>query len=404
MKRLSPARAILALGLALGLALAACDEHAPADPVGPPYVAPYRLVEAFPALRFTKPIDLQDPRDGTNRLFVADQLGVIHVFENRMDVDTATVFLDLQPQVGAGFLDNGEKGLLSIAFDPDYAQNGYFYAYFTSETTMLPGRHLFESRVSRFTVSPPDADTVDPTTEVVILNLPQPHDFHNGGQLAFDAAGYLYLSIGDGGEPKNGQDTSNLFGTLIRIDVTTQPYSIPAGNAFPDSEIFAFGFRNPWRMNIDPLTGRIWVADVGSNRFEEVNLVEVGKNYGWWCREGDYDWPYHGDCPVGVPYEDPLWFYSHDLGTAIIGGYVVRGTALPGLNGRYVCSDYTARELWALDFDGSKVAHEVLIRDTGINLAAFGLDGNGALYMLEWNFLGRLDKIYRVIATPEPAS
>ena len=250
------------------------------------------LEPAFPNLRFSRPVDIQNAGDGKNRLFVVEKRGIIQVFDNSSNVIEMKTFLDIQDRVlGPDF---SELGLLGLAFHPNYENNGYFYVNYTTERPI-------RTVISRFSVSVSDPDSADVESEIVILEFDQPHRFHNGGQLAFGPDGYLYIAVGDGGpglDPNgNGQNLRTILGSLLRIDIDSSDgdslYSIPEDNPFfgNDSgfreEIFAYGLRNPWRFSFDLPSGRIYLGDVGEGRFEEINLIVSGGNYGWNILQGN---------------------------------------------------------------------------------------------------------------------
>jgi hypothetical protein len=260
----------------------------------------YSATDPFPNLTFDQPVDLKHAGDGTNRLFVVEQQGFIKVFDNDAAEDTLLTFLDISGPV----LCCGERGLLGLAFHPDYESNGYFYVYYTT-----PGSDV----LSRFQVSA-DPNAADLASEKIMIEVPDREGNHNGGGLLFGPDGYLYLSTGDeggSGDPyDNAQNRAVVYGKILRIDVdqnvNTEPYyGIPLDNPFVGNtdgfreEIYAWGFRNPWRISYDVPTGRLWVADVGQDKYEEIDIVEKGKNYGWDCREGKHS--YTGDsspiCP-----------------------------------------------------------------------------------------------------------
>ncbi len=236
----------------------------------------YSANPAFPALIFSQPVGIVAPGDGTNRLFVIEQIGVIHVFENSPSVAESTVFLNISTQVLFG----GEQGLLGLAFHPNYELNGYFYIDYVAENPL-------RTVISRYTVSPNNPDQAMENSELVLLEINQPFSNHKGGQIAFGDDGYLYIGLGDGGSGGdpfgNAQNRSTLLGKILRInvDLTSQGrnYSIPLDNPYSGNtfgykeEIYAFGFRNPWRFSFDSPTGRLWVADVGQNQREEIDIV-----------------------------------------------------------------------------------------------------------------------------------
>jgi glucose/arabinose dehydrogenase len=317
--------------------------------------AQVNIVDAFPELNFTSPVELQHAGDGTNRLFLVEQEGIIRVFENSSTVSEYKIFLDIRDRVRI----SGEMGLLGLAFHPDYTENGYFYVNYTTDD---PNNR---SIVARFEVTS-DPDVADEDSEYRLIRLDQPDDNHNGGKLAFGPDGYLYISFGDGGgsgDPRNNaQNRSNLYGSILRIDVDNQEgdlrYAIPEENPFRGntsgyrSEIYAYGLRNPWRFSFDSETGVIWAADVGQSGYEEINIVEAGGNYGWRLKEGShcYNPPENCEIPGLI---DPIYEYSHDddIGSSITGGYVYRGSGIPELYGKYVYGDFVSSNIWSLEYD-----------------------------------------------------
>lgn len=361
--------------------------------------AQFELQQAFPNLSFTRPVDLQNAGDQTNRIFVVEQAGRIHVFPNDSMVTQTNLFLDIVPRVD----DSGnEMGLLGLAFHPNYAGNGYFYVNYTAGN---PRRTV----ISRFQVSPSNPDSADPGSELILLQYDQPESNHNGGQIAFGPGGYLYIASGDGGGSGdqhgtigNGQDRSTLLGKILRIDVDNQDsglnYAIPRDNFFYGNssgyreEIFAYGLRNPWRFSFDFDTGRLWAADVGQSAYEEIDLIENGKNYGWRIMEGNHCYnPPTGCDTTGLTM--PVWEYAHGLGYSVTGGYVYRGTAVPELTGKYIYGDYVTRRIWALSYDGinAPVNEDVLTAPNDIS--SFGQDENRELYICTFN--GSSSKIFR---------
>ncbi len=354
-----------------------------------------QLIEAFPNLSFTRPVDFQIPGDGSDRIFVLEQEGVIRVFENRSDVGTAGEFLDIRDRVRDN---HNEEGLLGLAFHPNYADNGYFFVDYTASN---PRRTV----VARYEVDPQDADRALHESEEVILEVEQPYGNHNGGQIVFGPDDYLYISLGDGGsggDPQgHGQDRSTLLGALLRIDVDGgTPYAIPPDNPFVDNdeghreEIFAYGLRNVWRFSFDQQTGRLWAADVGQNAYEEVDLIESGVNYGWNVMEGFHCFePETGCDESGL--ELPVWEYPHDLGQSITGGFVYRGEDAPSLAGRYVVADYVSGRIWALTDDGGEADAEEIM-NTNLAIPSFGVDQDDELYVLAFD-----GKIYRFASGSE---
>jgi len=358
----------------------------------------YSFQIAFPNLTFSKPVGIYPDPTGGNRLFVIEQDGKVKVFNNIENVDVSTVFLDISNQVVSG----GEQGLLGLAFHPNFNQTPYVYVNFISANPL-------RTVITRFTVSPSNPDIADPNTMMIIMEYNQPFSNHNGGQLAFGPDGFLYIGVGDGGgagDPLgNGQTLSTVLGKILRINVdstsTGRNYSIPNDNPFFGNilgyreEIYAFGFRNPWRFSFDSASGQLWVGDVGQGRIEEIDLVEKGKNYGWNIMEGSlcFD-PLVGCDQTGL--ELPIWNYTHDLGYSVIGGYVYRGLNLSTLVGDYIYADYGSGRIWALEFNGT-MATNTLLANTGINIASLGLDSGNELY-----FTGYNGRIYHLTITAIP--
>ena len=338
----------------------------------------YSVNPAFPTLIFSQPVGIVTPADGTNRLFVIEQVGVIHVFENSPTVAESTVFLNISTQVLFG----GEQGLLGLAFHPNYELNGYFYINYVAENPL-------RTVISRYSVNPNNPDQAEENSELVILEINQPFSNHKGGQIAFGDDGYLYIGLGDGGSGGdpfgNAQNRSTLLGKILRInvDMTSQGrnYSIPLDNPYSGNtlgykeEIYAFGFRNPWRFSFDSPTGRLWVADVGQNQREEIDIVEKGKNYGWNIMEGTLT--YSSGSQIGL--DLPVWEYSRAEGIAVIGGYVYHGSTLTDLNSKYIYGDYGSGKVWALQYDGG-VPINTLLADTDLNISSFGVDERNELY------------------------
>ena len=362
--------------------------------------AEYSVADAFPNLTFNTPVGIVSPNDNTNRLFVIEQHGTIRVFQNSATTTSSTVFLDISDRVLYG----GEQGLLGLAFHPDYATNGFFYVDYVTDS---PRRTI----IARYSVSTSDPNVADPNSEQILLTINQPYENHNGGQLAFGPDGFLYIGMGDGGsggDPLgNGQNRSVLLGKILRIDVDSPAsglnYGIPADNPFAGNtmgykeEIFAYGFRNPWRFSFDSTNGTLWVGDVGQSQREEIDIVENGKNYGWNIMEGTLT--YSSGSQAGL--ELPVWEYSHAEGNAIIGGYVYHGTALIELMNAYVYGDYGTGKIWALTLSGTGVPTNTLLNDTSLNISSFGVDINQELF-----FCALDGKIYKLTenAIPEFSS
>lgn len=368
--------------------------------------AQYKLQPAFPGLPdFSNPIEVTNAGDGTNRIFVAQQRGLIYVFNNSPAVSTRKTFMNFSGKVSSS---GSEKGLLGLAFHPDYESNRYFYLNFTFDSA---GSANGYSRISRFTASSANPDTVLLNTELILLTVAQPYSNHNGGKIAFGSDNYLYFSFGDGGsggDPQgNGQNKSTLLGKIHRINVDSAAgglnYSIPVTNPFYGNisgyrqEIFAYGLRNVWKFNFDFETGKCWAGDVGQNAWEEIDIIENGKNYGWNKMEGFHC---YGTCDTtGMGFIRPVWEYSHPGGASrsITGGYVYRGSLLPGLTGKYVYGDYQTGEIWALTYDGINPATNVLLQDTNFLVSSFGEDENKELYICRYS--STVGRLYKFINT-----
>jgi glucose/arabinose dehydrogenase len=338
-------------------------------------------------IRKLRPMAITHAGDGSNRLFVGTQRGAIYVFPNDPQAKDAKLFLDIRDQV-ADWKKNNEEGFLGLAFHPDYQRNGQFFGCYTAAG---------ESRatvVSRFTVSAADANVADAGSEEVLMKIPQPFANHNGGSIVFGHDGYLYIGLGDGGgrnDPlKSGQDLSTLMGSLLRIDVNTKQagksYGIPADNPFvqrqgAQPEIYAYGFRNIWRLAVDRRTGLMWAADVGQDLWEEVNIVQRGGNYGWSVREASFAFG-NKSLDSNDPLIDPVWEYDHQVGRSITGGCVYRGSRLPELQGAYLYADFVTGRIWALKHDetSGKAIQNFSIATTGIPVMAFGEDEAGEVY------------------------
>ncbi|NWF49211.1 MAG: PQQ-dependent sugar dehydrogenase [Ignavibacteriaceae bacterium] len=358
--------------------------------------AQFTLQNAFPNLTFSSPLDLQHAGDGTDRIFVVERAGRIKVFQNSANTSQVKIFLDITDRVVSG----GELGLLGLAFHPDYENNGYLYVNYTSQN---PNLH---TRISRFKVTDTNPDSADKNSEQIILTYDQPYSNHNGGCLAFGPDGYLYIASGDGGsggDPQNNaQSVNNLLGKILRIDIDNPApglfYSIPPDNPFVDStgtvrkEIFAWGLRNPWRFSFDSETGTIWCADVGQDAWEEIDIIQNGKNYGWRCYEGNH--PYNLSGCNYPEYIFPVWEYSHSIGASITGGYVYRGPNVPEIFGQYIYGDYSSKKVWALKYDGITPPINTLLLTAPGSITSFGVDKNNELYIVSFD-----SKIYRFLPT-----
>jgi len=362
--------------------------------------AQYNFEVAFPNLTFSSALDLQNAGDGTNRLFAVERSGIIKVFPNQSSVSATKTFLNITDRVTSG----GETGLLGLAFHPNYETNGYFYVNYTAPSPL-------RSVISRFKVSTTNPDSADKNSELILLTYNQPYSNHNGGCVAFGPDGNLYIAAGDGGsggDPQNNaQNITNLLGKIIRINVNNpQPplnYGIPVDNPFVDStnvnirkEIYAWGLRNTWRFSFDPVTGWLWAGDVGQGDWEEVDIIQNGKNYGWRCYEGNHPYNLSG---CNGNYETPVWEYPHSSigGYSITGGYVYRGQNVPELQGKYIYGDYVSTRVWALEYDGITPTVNTQITQAPGSITSFGIDENNELYLVSFN-----GKIYKFIPSVVP--
>lgn len=330
----------------------------------------------------TSPVEVTNAGDGSGRLFIVDQNGVIRIWDGNSLL--ATPFLDINTLVACC----GERGLLGLAFHPNYASNGYFYVDYTDNSG--------NTVVARYTASPPSSNVADDTSAMVILTQSQPASNHNGGKIAFGPNdGYLYIGLGDGGgagdSSNNAQTTTTRLGKLLRIDVDGgSPFAIPADNPFVGNgaflpEIWAYGLRNPWRYSFDRATGDLYIADVGQGSWEEIDFQPAsspgGENYGWRRMEGTHCFNPSTNCDTGN-LTLPVLEYSHSLGCSVTGGYVYRGTQYLNLQGKYFYADYCSGRLWMATRNVvAGTWSTVVALFTGFNPSAFGEDEAGELYV-----------------------
>jgi glucose/arabinose dehydrogenase len=366
------------LGASAGVNACSSDSSGPSLPKGKG--ARLNLV----ASGLSSPLYLTTPPGDLSRLFIVEQTGAVRIVKDGALL--AAPFLDISGRISAG----GEQGLLGLAFDPDYATNRRFVVHYTDPAG--------DTRLSFFQVSPTDPDVADPASEQVILTADQPYPNHNGGQVLFGPDGLLYLGLGDGGaanDPEGrGQNLSDLLGSILRLDVHSgAAYIVPPDNPFvaqagAQPEVWSYGLRNPWRFSFDRATGDLYIADVGQDRWEEVDVAPAsggsgkGLNYGWNIMEG-----FHclsGDQCDQTGLTLPVLAYGHNQGCSITGGYVYRGSAVPDLQGLYFYGDFCQGWVRSLRYAGG-AATEVTDWPTlrpGASILSFGEDTAGELYVL----------------------
>ncbi len=378
------------------------------------------LRAVFPDLKFTRPLWMEEVPDGSKRLVVVEQGGLVYLLPQGRNSKEAKTFLDISDR--RPFQEN-EEGLLALAFHPGFKTNGLFYIYYSQQG---PKRGV----VSELRVSKSDPNAADLASERVLLEniKPSPPRFfwnHNGGTLLFGPDGYLYMSFGDGGSAadphNNGQNLRTLLAKIIRIDVNSRtgslPYRIPNDNPFassggdattnspgapadrPRGEIWAYGLRNVWRMSFDRETGQLWAGDVGQDRWEEIDLITKGGNYGWSVREAFH--PFKAQQPVtGTPPIDPIIEYAHNprlasesrfpnhgIGLSVTGGYVYRGKKIPSLRGVYVYADYQMGTIWGLRYENGRLTADGVLVPQNLQrpISSFAEDLDGELYVIAFD-------------------
>ncbi|KQT35879.1 cadherin [Chryseobacterium sp. Leaf405] len=337
------------------------------------------------ATGFTAPVEIVNVND--NRLFVVQQNGIIKIVQPNGTVNS-TDFLNISSKITYG----GERGLLGMAFHPQYSTNGYFFVYYNNTAGNIT--------VARYTVTA-DANVADPATEKIILNIPKPFDNHNGGSIHFAPDGNLWVVTGDGGsggDPNNNaQNKNSLLGKMLRIDVNaTGAYNIPSGNPFVGvdgaDEVWAYGLRNAWKFNFDTVSGNVMIADVGQGQIEEINrmpITQAGINYGWRCYEGNNSYNTTG-CAAQSTMTFPVSVYDHSGGKcSITGGYVYRGSLYPALQGKYIFADYCSTQIGILNTDNSITWTPAF---TGNNFSTFGVNNQNELFVAAVNN----GKIFRI--------
>jgi len=350
-----------------------------------------KITPSFTAQKIKLPVALSIPPDGTERLFLVQQFGKIIILPQDRSSSKEITFLDLsdRPLIKQKF----EEGLLGLAFHPDYATNRKFYLYYTLQNP----KH---SVISEMQTSADDPSKADPSTERILLKIPQPYWNHNSGNILFGPDGLLYIAVGDGGKSNDphqlAQNTFVYNGKILRIDVNTRsgsrPYGLPSENPFLKKsgyhpEIFALGLRNPWGLSFHPKTKELWAADVGQYAHEEINIIKKGGNYGWSFKEGDNPANAHNTKPAkGIKLIDPIHEYHRKDGISITGGLHYRGTSAPSLQGQYLYGDWGLGTLWALDHqDGKSTNQKIFTRPKTLSKfrpTAFAEDAQGELLIL----------------------
>lgn len=378
--------ALLSLASLLAAVVAACgDDPTPPTPSSGACIPPPRpggasvtLIPALGDVRFTAPVELVQGPGG--RFYVVEQAGIVKIVPS--GGGEPTVAFDISGRITAG----GEAGLLGLAFDPKFSNNGFVYVYFTENVAEKQGI-VFQDILARFTSNDGGA-TFDPTTQKTLLQIDDPYGNHNGGHIAFGPDGMLYVGLGDGGsggDPLgNGQNKDVLLGKLLRIDPNGgDPYGIPASNPFAKGggrpEIYAYGFRNPWKFSFDKVTGDLWLADVGQSKYEEVNRVGLGGNYGWNVREGKHCFLAPGCTTDGLI--DPVAEYPRSDGVSVTGGYVYRGTKIAALAGKFVYGDFGSGNIWALDAGQTS---GTLLTPSSLKISSFGQGADGEIYVVDY--------------------
>ena len=390
------------------IVLCACGDSGGSDEndvtLTPPLTSVTVSIEpAFAGLSFSRPVAMLQVLGDSTRWFVVEQGGRVRVFDNDAMVTAFSTFIDISTRVTSV----GETGLLGMAFHPDFPTDPRAYLFY-SHTDASAG---LVSRLSEFTTSD-GGQTLDPTSERILLTIDKPEENHNGGWIAFGPAdGFLYLGIGDGGGKNdqhgafgNAQLLTTLLGKMLRIDITAGAdgfnYRIPPGNPFSANppcgvdgsgtmncpEIFAWGFRNPWRWSFDRVTGELWVGDVGQSEREEVDRVSLGGNYGWRCFEGTLNTGL--DCGSPANLQVPIVEYGRAVGTAVTGGYVYRGSSYPALDGRYIFGDFGSGRIWNIPNTNAPTLEMSTGLDTGLNMSSFGEGNDGEIYLVSYD--GRL--------------
>ena len=379
----------------LAATLATLCPQGPAKPV-----AVHELVNAFPGQKkFDKPLLLEHHSSDPDVYYVVEQGGTIYRIPRDGSCGDRSVFLDWTKQV---LMANWEEGLLGFAFDPSHADTGDVYIYYSQRA----GKKGRQSVISRLESTREDEPRAHEDTEFVVMTVPQPYGNHNGGTIVFGPDQMLYVALGDGGaanDPQdNGQNLQTLLATVLRIDVryssAEEPYRVPPDNPFVGredarGEIWAYGLRNLWRISFDRETGDLWGGDVGQNKWEEINRLVKGGNYGWNLMEGHHEFePPEDGAEVPDDLIPPVAEYEHKIGLSVTGGYVYRGTKMPELVGRYVYGDFVTGRIWAAREGKDGAATDVMeVCKAPATIAAFAEEPDGELLVLSFD-----GKIYRL--------
>src|SRR3954464_7893919 len=349
------------------LAACACNSGPVRNGVG--------LTDAFGGLRFPAPLLLLHEPGANGRFLVVEKRGTIQAVR----ANAATPFLDIHSKVNSA---PDEAGMLGLALAPGWPGDPTAYVSYTAPSAQSPVN--LRSTLSRFT-SRDGGATLDPSTEAVLLTVEQPFVNHNGGHVLFGPDGYLYFGLGDGGsagDPQgNAQNLAVLLGKLLRLDPATG--KAPITNPFVNTEgarpeIYAFGFRNPWRFSFDRQTRKLWLGDVGQDAFEEIDTVEAGQNFGWNRKEGK---SCYRSSTCSGDFTDPVVDYAHDQGLSVTAGFVYRGSDVPAVQGRFVYGDFGSGRIWSLAVDGPAQAQ--VLAAQAANISSFGEDQRGELYVVD---------------------
>lgn len=379
------------LGLLVLPAFIACGDDETASPPKRACNPPARVATSNVALAaaapfgertFENPIEIVSGPGG--RFYVLEQQGIARVVPP--DGGAPTIAIDLTSNIVAG----GEAGLLGIAFDPGFSENGFVYLHFNRGINVRAGV-VFQSVIARYKSNDGGA-TFDAASEKILLTVDQPFSNHNGGKIAFGPDRFLYIGLGDGGsggDPKgNGQNKDVLLGKILRIDPNGgDPYGIPPSNPFANGggakEIYAYGIRNPWKFAFDATTGELWCADVGQGRFEEIDKIVLGGNFGWNTREGAHCYPAGAECSADG-FIDPVVEYGRSEGQSVSGGYVYRGSKIPGLLGKYVYGDFGSGAIWAVEQGGDGKAFGAKLAQSEFKISTFAQGPDGEMFVADF--------------------